>query len=146
MIIVSPLLDMIKKVQVEGFKRENWKEESIWFHILLFVRDYRGLLTQCGRFWLPVSGGIRQTLLEEAHKSKFSIHQGATKMYKYLILSCWWTCMKREIACFVERCFSCRKVKAKYQRPSGKMQPLSIPIWKWEDITMDFIIQLSRTT
>ena len=53
--------------------------------------------------------------------------------------------MKRDVAWYVERCLTCRKVKAKHQRPHGKMQPLDIPVWKWEDITMDFIIKLPRT-
>ena len=53
--------------------------------------------------------------------------------------------MKRDVAWYVERCLTCRKVKAEHQRPHGKMQPLDIPVWKWEDITMDFITKLPRT-
>ena len=59
--------------------------------------------------------------MEEAHKSKFSIHLGATKMYRDLRLNYWWQCMKREIAGFVERCLTYRKVKAEHQRPHGKV-------------------------
>ena len=44
-----------------------------------------------------------------------------------------------------KRYLICRKVKAEYQRPHGKMQPLEIPVWKWEDITMDFITKLTQT-
>ena len=53
--------------------------------------------------------------------------------------------MKRDIAWYVERCLTCNKVKAEHQRPHGKMQPLDIPVWKWEYITMDFITKLPRT-
>ena len=53
--------------------------------------------------------------------------------------------MKRDVAWYVERCLTCRKVKAEHQRPHSKMQPLDIPLWKWEDITMDFITKLPRT-
>ena len=53
--------------------------------------------------------------------------------------------MKRDVAWYVERCLICRKVKAEHQRPHGKMQPLDIPVWKWEDITMDFITKLPKT-
>ena len=53
--------------------------------------------------------------------------------------------MKREIVGYVERCLTCRKVKAEHQRPHGKVQPLPIPMWKWEEITMDFITKLPRT-
>jgi len=53
--------------------------------------------------------------------------------------------MKREIAAFVSRCMTCQLVKAEHQRPPGLLQPLEIPEWKWEHITMDFISGLPRT-
>ena len=53
--------------------------------------------------------------------------------------------MKRDIAWFVERCLTCRKVKTEYQRSHGKLQPLEIPMWKWERITMDFVTKLPKT-
>ena len=56
MTMISPLLDMIKKARVEGLERENYKIERIWGQIPLFVRDGRGLLTRCGKVWVPVSG------------------------------------------------------------------------------------------
>ena len=65
--------------------------------------------------------GVRQQILEEAHKSKFSIHPGTTKMYRALRLSYWWPCMNEEIAWIVERCMTCRKVKAEHQRPHVKV-------------------------
>ena len=46
---------------------------------------------------------------------------------------------------YVERCLTFRKVKAEHQRPHDKVQPLDISVWKWEDITMDFITKLPRT-
>ena len=52
--------------------------------------------------------------------------------------------MKKEIASFISRCLTCQQVKAEHQRPVGKIQLLLIPIWKWEKITMDFIIGLPR--
>nr|GEU61749.1 reverse transcriptase domain-containing protein [Tanacetum cinerariifolium] len=36
-------------------------------------------------------------------------------------------------------------VKAEHQKPSGLLQELEIPIWKWKRITMDFITKLLRT-
>ncbi|GKV08426.1 hypothetical protein SLEP1_g20054 [Rubroshorea leprosula] len=53
--------------------------------------------------------------------------------------------MKREIARFVLQCLTCQKVKAEHQRLPGKLQPLPIPQWKWENITMDFVTGLPRT-
>ncbi|KAA0048733.1 pol protein [Cucumis melo var. makuwa] len=53
--------------------------------------------------------------------------------------------MKREVAEFVSRCLVCQQVKAPRQKPAGLLQPLSIPEWKWENVSMDFIIELPRT-
>ena len=53
--------------------------------------------------------------------------------------------MKKEIAEYVIRCLTCQQVKAEHQAPAGKLHSLSIPEWKWEKITMDFVIGLPRT-
>ena len=52
--------------------------------------------------------------------------------------------MKRSVAEYVAICDTCR-VKAEHQRPVGLLQPLKIPKWKWEEITMDFIVGLPHT-
>ncbi|KAJ9564890.1 hypothetical protein OSB04_000856 [Centaurea solstitialis] len=94
----------------------------------------RMAVTTHERVWVPLAGGARQTLLEEAHKSRFSIHPVATKMYRDLRADYWWPGMKREVARYVESCLTCLKVKEEHQRPHGKMQPLEIPEWNWENI------------
>jgi hypothetical protein len=58
------------------------------------------------------------------------------------ILRFWWNGMKQDIAKFVERCSTCQQVKAEHQRPAGLLQPLEIPVWKWEAIAMDFLVGL----
>ena len=54
--------------------------------------------------------------------------------------------MKKEVAEYVAKCLTCQKVKAEHQRPGGELQPLKIPEWKWDQITMDFIVGLPKTT
>ena len=53
--------------------------------------------------------------------------------------------MRREIADYVAKCYTCQQVKAEHQRPTGTLQPLSIPEWKWADISMDFIVGLPKS-
>nr|GEU94754.1 putative reverse transcriptase domain-containing protein [Tanacetum cinerariifolium] len=57
----------------------------------------------------------------------------------------WWPNMKANIATYVRKCWTCAKVKAEHQRPSGLLLQPEIPVWKWERITMDFITKLPRT-
>jgi hypothetical protein len=54
--------------------------------------------------------------------------------------------MKREIAKYVSECDTCQRVKASHLKASGMLQPLPIPSWKWEDISMDFIVGVPNTS
>ncbi|GJY09946.1 putative reverse transcriptase domain-containing protein [Tanacetum coccineum] len=65
-------------------------------------------------------------------------------MYQDLKKLYWWPNMKADIATYVSKCMTCEKVKAKHQKPSGLLQQPEIPEWKWEKITMDFVLGLPR--
>jgi hypothetical protein len=54
--------------------------------------------------------------------------------------------MKHEVARYVSECDTYWKVKADYMKPGGLLQPLIIPEWKWNDISMDCIVGLLMTT
>jgi hypothetical protein len=53
--------------------------------------------------------------------------------------------MKRDVVEYVALCDTCQMVKAEHQRPARLLQPLKIPVWKWEEIRMDFIVGLPHT-
>ena len=53
--------------------------------------------------------------------------------------------MKADIARFVARCQTCQQIRIEHQRPGGMLQPLPIPEWKWEDISMDFVVGLPQS-
>jgi hypothetical protein len=53
--------------------------------------------------------------------------------------------MKHEATRYVSECDTCRKVKADYVKPGGLLELLSIPEWKWDDISMDFNVGLPMT-
>jgi hypothetical protein len=95
---------------------------------------------------VPKNFELHRKIMDEAHRSQYSIHPGTNKMYQDLKKKIWWTRMKREIANYVSECDTCRGVKADHLRPAGNLQPLSIPEWKWENIYMDFIVGLPRTS
>jgi hypothetical protein len=66
-------------------------------------------------------------------------------MYHDLKATYWWYDMKRDVAEYVALCDTCQLVKDDHQRPARLLQPLQVPEWKWEEITMDFIMGLPRT-
>ncbi|KAK1406228.1 hypothetical protein QVD17_41517 [Tagetes erecta] len=89
--------------------------------------------------WIPVFGDLRELVMDEAHKSRYSVHPGSEKMYHDLKQLYWWPNMKADIATYVNKCLTCSKVKVEYQKPKGMLQQPEIPVWKWEQIAMDFV-------
>ncbi|WVZ93871.1 hypothetical protein U9M48_039824 [Paspalum notatum var. saurae] len=110
-----------------------------------FREDEQGTLWYKNRICVPNVDNIRKLILSEAHDTAYSIHPGSTKMYYDLKERFWWYGMKRAVAEYVAICDTCQRVKAEHQRPADLLQPLKVPEWKWEEITMDFIVGLPRT-
>ncbi|GKA19146.1 putative reverse transcriptase domain-containing protein [Tanacetum coccineum] len=87
-----------------------------------------------------------QPIMHESHKSKYSIHPGSDKMYQDMKKLYWWPNMKADIATYASKCLTCAKVKAEHQRPSGLLVKPKIPEWKWDNITMDFVTKLPKSS
>jgi hypothetical protein len=66
-------------------------------------------------------------------------------MYRDLKQSLWWLRMKVNIIKYLTFVGVCQQVKAKHKRSTGLLKPLEIPEWKWELISMDFVVGLPRT-
>ncbi|GJY23320.1 putative reverse transcriptase domain-containing protein [Tanacetum coccineum] len=98
-----------------------------------------GALYYLDQIWVPLKGDVITLLMDEAHKSKYSVHPGADKMYYDLRDRYWWPGMKKDIAVYVSKCLSCLKIKAEHQRPSGLLQKPDIPEWKWHGVPISII-------
>ncbi|KAJ9558282.1 hypothetical protein OSB04_012896 [Centaurea solstitialis] len=94
--MTTSFLEMIRQAQEEACRVRNQNKER-------------------------VRGGTRQTLLEEAHESRFSTHYGAAEMCRDLKIDYWWPEMKLDVARYVESCLTCLKVEVEHQKPHGKM-------------------------
>jgi hypothetical protein len=108
--------------------------------------DAEGTLWFKERLVMPRKEALKRKILDEAHTSRYLIHPESTKMYHDLRQQFWWTIMRREAARYISECDTCQKVKADYMKPGGLLQLLSILTWKWDDISMDFIMGLPMTT
>ncbi|GJZ22385.1 putative reverse transcriptase domain-containing protein [Tanacetum coccineum] len=154
-------LDLPKQIlnaQTEARKPENIKNEDVGGMLLENSKDpekFRmeklepradGTLCFNGRSWLPCYGDLRTVIMHESHKSKYSIHPGSDKMYQDMKKLYWWPNMKANIATYVSKCLTCAKVKAEHQRPSGLLVQPDIPQWKWDNITMDFVTKLPKSS
>jgi hypothetical protein len=148
-ISVEPtLLDQIVMVQLSDrgvqIIKENLNQKVEKYKC--FLQDSKGILWFEDRLVVPKNRDLKKRILDEAHLSKFSMHPGSTKMCYDLKHLYWWTKMKREIAQYVSECDTCQRIKASHLKSVGALQPLSIPLWKWDDISMDFIVGLPNTS
>nr|GFA80986.1 retrotransposon protein, putative, Ty3-gypsy subclass [Tanacetum cinerariifolium] len=141
--IEPDLISRIKEAQKEDNEIctiiENL-DKQVEFHL-----DDDHVLWQDTRLVVPNNASLREALLTETHSSPFSFHPGSTKMYHDLKQHFWWSGMKCDIAMYVSKCLICQQVKIEHQRASGLLQQLDIPVWKWDEISMDFVTGLPRT-
>ncbi|GJS68535.1 putative reverse transcriptase domain-containing protein [Tanacetum coccineum] len=131
-------LDLPKQIlnaQTEARKPENIKNEDVGGMLVENAKNPEAIRTEklepradgtlClnGRSWLPCYGDLRTVIMHESHKSKYSIHPGSDKMYQDMKKLYWWPNMKADIATYPK-----------------------IPEWKWDNITMDFVTKLPKTS
>ncbi|GJX42094.1 putative reverse transcriptase domain-containing protein [Tanacetum coccineum] len=146
MTVYPDLTERILRAQMEAMKEEMEKAENLGRLIKPIFENRSDRIRYFDkRIWLLLFGGLRNLIMHESHKSKYSIRLGSDKMYQDLKKLYWWPNMKADIATYVSKCLTCAKVKAEHQKPSGLLQQPKIPEWKWEKITMDFVTGLPRT-
>nr|GFB67259.1 retrotransposon protein, putative, Ty3-gypsy subclass [Tanacetum cinerariifolium] len=141
--IEPSLISRIKEAQKED--SEIWTIVENLNKQVEFLLDDDNVLWQDTRLVVPNDATLREALLTEAHSSPFSVHPGSTKMYHDLKQYFWWSGMKRDVATFVSKCLICQQVHIEHQRASGLLQQLDIPVWKWDEISMDFVTGLPQT-
>ncbi|GJR15707.1 hypothetical protein Tco_0798359 [Tanacetum coccineum] len=160
-LVMTISLDLPKQIlnaQTEARKPENIKNEDVGGMLIENAKFPEALRTEkleprtdgtlClnGRSWLPCYDDLRTVIMHESHKSKYSIHPGSEKMYQDVKKLYWWPNMKADIATYVSKCLTCAKVKAEHQRQSGLLVQPEIPQWKWDNITMDFVTKLPKSS
>lgn len=128
---------------VPGIKEQIKLGKSDYFiedNLLYFVHKH-GV-----RLYVPDAHNLRETLIAEHHDLPLAGHFGRDKTLSALQRRFWWPDMKKLIRDYIASCPICQKTKASNQLPSGLLQPLEIPARPWQSISMDFIVQLPRTS
>ncbi|XP_074293221.1 uncharacterized protein LOC141620186 [Silene latifolia] len=148
MTIEPELYEEIRELQKEDARIQKWRnevEQAGAEPYSKFSIHSDGSLRFGQRWCVPANEELKKKILTEAHDTPYSVHPGGDKLYKDLKKTFWWPNMKKEVAEFVSRSLTCQRVKGEHKRPQGKVQPLDVPEWKWESISMDFIVGLPRT-
>ncbi|GJS09457.1 putative reverse transcriptase domain-containing protein [Tanacetum coccineum] len=144
--------DLELEAQIEAQKPKNIIKEDVEGMIRKDIPKEKlepradGTLCLNGRSWLPCYGDLRTVIKHESHKTKYFIHPGSDKIYQDMKKLYWWPNMKADIATYVSKCLTCIKVKTEHLRPSGLLVQPEIPQWKWDNITMDFVTKLPKSS
>ncbi|GJR05677.1 putative reverse transcriptase domain-containing protein [Tanacetum coccineum] len=115
-------------------KPKNIKNEDVGGMLVENSKDPEKLRTE------------KTVIMNESHKLKYFIHSGSEKMYQDTKKLYWWPNIKANIATYVSKYLTSAKVKAEHQRSSRLLVQPDIPQWKWDNITMDFVTKLPKSS
>eukprot|EP00253_Pinus_taeda_P005349 PITA_05349 len=145
----SPFLEIIKeiadqdteyqqlKLQIQQSAKKDSQQE--------YEVDDAGRIYFKKRLYVPNQSRIKNLIMDEFHVSHYAGHPGYQKMITAIRKEYFWPGMKKNIVEYLSQCLECQQIKAEHQHPAGLLQPLQIPEWKWEVISMDFITGLPKT-
>ena len=94
---------------------------------------------------MPDVAYLKLLILNEMHKPPYVGHPGYQNMITTLRKQFFWPNLKADLVDYMSKCLECQQVNADHQHPAGLLQPLPIPKWKWEVISLDFIIVFPLT-
>ncbi|WMV26267.1 hypothetical protein MTR67_019652 [Solanum verrucosum] len=118
-------IEEIKAKQFEDENLEELRKKTANGKAQETTLDADSVLNFKGRIYIPRVDDLIEKLLAESHGSRYSIHQGVTKMYRDLKQIYWWPGMKKDIAEFVVKCQNCQQMKYEHQRPACLLQRIS---------------------
>eukprot|EP00253_Pinus_taeda_P022079 PITA_22079 len=144
----NSLLEMMKTAASQDAEYQQMKR-----HMSLSSegspQDYEvnrdGMLLYKKRLFVPNDNNLKNLILNEFHTSHYAGHPRYQKMLTALRKKYYWPGMKKHVAEYLARCLECQQIKTEHQHPAGLLQPLPIPEWKWEIISVDFITGLPKT-
>ena len=99
-----------------------------------------------GQVYIPNSGDLRKLVLQEMHNVPYAGHPGYQKTLTTVRKEYFWLGMKKDVAEYIAKCMEWQRVKVEHKNPAGLLQPLPIPEWKWEVVTIDFITKLPQSS
>ena len=112
----------------------------------IYTLEIDGILLYKNIIYVPNVQDLKLVIFHEMHNVPYAGNPGYQKTMAEVKSHYFWLGMKKHIAEYIARCMECQKVKAEHRHPAGLLQPLPIPKWKWDVVTMDFITGLPRTS
>ena len=94
---------------------------------------------------VPDVGDLRQKCLSLHHDTPFAGHLGRDRTVQLVMRTYWWPGLDKDVRHYVSTCDHCQRNKASNEKPAGLLQPLPVPDFRWQWVTVDFITDLPET-
>ena len=102
----------------------------------------QGLLLYKGRAVVPAQRALIQELLYLYHDDQLAGHWGISKTQELLERKFYWPGLARDVREYITTCSICQNIAIPRHKPYGKLEPLPMPDRPWQEVSLDFIIQL----
>ena len=109
-------------------------------------------LTFVGGYWrkgeliiVPDASDLRKQCLSLHHDTPYSGHLGRDRTKRLVMQAYWWPMLDRDVGHVVSTCDFCQRNKSTNEKPAGLLQPLPIPEFRWQSVSMDCITELPKT-
>jgi hypothetical protein len=136
----------VKSVLMDGSGARTFAARKILHQ---FRVDEDGLIYEIRntepRLCIPNYDSLQLEIMRDNHDTKIAGHLGVEKTIDAIKRKFHWPRLNRTVKAYVLSCDACQRNKPQQRRPAGLLQPLPIPKGRWEDIAMDYIVQLPRT-
>jgi hypothetical protein len=103
-----------------------------------------GVLLFRGKIYVPNDPDLRRRIVAQHHDSKIAGHPGRWKTLELVTRTYWWPNMSKYIGQYTRTCELCLRTKAHRQQPIGELHPIPIAEQRWDQISVDFIVELPQ--
>ncbi len=121
------------ETQYEDIKLKNcWTQNEILYHD--------------NQLWVSFNELLQMNLIREIHDQSSVDHSDILKTVKIIKRNYYWSFMRKTIDQYIQNCYICQRLKTSRNKSNDLLQPLSISEQRWQDIAMNFIINLSDSS
>ena len=126
----------------QGKQRLSAKTIQAWHISLSDCRVDGDRLLYKHRLWVPDDDHLRLTLIEAHHAGVVAGHPGREKTLELLSREYYWPRIHHDVERYVQNCQICRRTKSFRQTFKGGLHQLAMPRGVWQDIAIDFVVEL----
>ncbi|KAF8627674.1 hypothetical protein AX17_006150 [Amanita inopinata Kibby_2008] len=134
--------------EVKRGNREGHMEDVVaraWKELAKSNSKLGGILYFQDRIYVPRNTDLRRCIVELHHDTQIAGHPGWWKTLELISRNYWWPQMARYISYYCQGRDMCLRTKVQRRAPAGELQPIPTPQRRWEEVTMDFIIELPES-